>query len=69
MKLTLFMTGMMWIALTSFWGWMIYIFFTGSTAVGFAGLLGMCLISLAISITCFIYSFRKDGDDYYYYDE
>lgn len=39
-----------WFFLALLWGWMIYIFCTGATDVGLAGLIGMCLVSVMIAI-------------------
>lgn len=64
MKLDTFFLGMLWVVFTAMWGWMIYLFCTGTTIVGFAGLLGMCLISVTYAVVHFISAFRED-----YYDE
>lgn len=64
MKLDAFFLGMLWVVFTAMWGWMIYLFCTGTTIVGFAGLLGMCLISVVYAVVHFVSAFRED-----YYDE
>ena len=45
------------------WGWMIYIFCTGATDVGLAGLIGMCVVSVLMVIYHFAASFGVDYDD------
>ena len=42
---------------------MIYIFCTGATDVGLAGLLGMCAVSVIIAVYHFATSFGVDYDD------
>lgn len=64
MKPDAFFLGMLWVVFTAMWGWTIYLFCTGTTSVGIAGLLGMCLIGVAYAITHFIRAFREN-----YYDE
>lgn len=59
-----FFRAALWVVFTAMWGWMIYLFCTGTTIVGFAGLLGMCLISITYAVVHFISTFRED-----YYDE
>lgn len=42
---------------------MIYIFCTGATDVGLAGLIGMCAVSVIMAIYHFVGSFGVDYDD------
>lgn len=58
-----FFTALLWVGLSALWGWMIYIFCTGATNVGLAGLIGMCLLSVMFAVYHFATSFGVDYDD------
>lgn len=58
-----FFTTLLWVGFSALWGWMIYIFCTGATDVGLAGLIGMCAVSVIMAIYHFVGSFGVDYDD------
>lgn len=58
-----FFLALLWAGFTALWGWMIYVFCTGATDVGLAGLIGMCLVSVLIAVYHFAASFGVDYDD------
>lgn len=58
-----FFTTLLWVGFSALWGWMIYMFCTGTTDVGLAGLLGMCAVSVIMAVYHFVGSFGVDYDD------
>ena len=57
-----FFSALLWVAFAAIWGWMTYIFCTLDQSVGLAGLLGMCAVSVIVSISNFVCCFWRDDD-------